>query len=205
MIGKINELRKTIKGLNELQDKFNDVDLDSLKDVGMSDDILNKLGIDINEVEESFQKSFQKKVKLEYVLDSENKELEYAYKTDSGFDIRSNERFDLHPLERRLVSTGLFVDVPERCEIQVRPKSGLAIKRGLSVVNTPGTVDYGYTGEIKVILINLSNEIQTIEVGDKIAQGVVCPVIQGGEIDLIRVNKIKNKDRNANGFGSTGN
>lgn len=204
MIGKIKEFKNTLKGLNELQEQLSSVNLDGVTDMDTSK-ILDSLGVDVDKLEEGFQKSFQKKVKLEYVLDSENKELEYAYKTDSGFDIRSNERFDLQPLERRLVSTGLFVDVPERCEIQVRPKSGLAIKRGLSVVNTPGTVDYGYTGEIKVILINLSNETQTIEVGDKIAQGVVCPVIQGGEIDLVRVNKIKNKDRNANGFGSTGN
>jgi len=204
MIGKIKEFKDTLKGLSELQEQLSSVNLDGVTNMDTSK-ILDSLGVDVDKLEDGFQKSFQKNVRLEYVLESENKELEYAYKTDSGFDIRSNERFDLQPLERKLVSTGLFVDVPERCEIQVRPKSGLAIKRGLSVVNTPGTVDYGYTGEIKVILINLSNEIQTIEVGDKIAQGVVCPVIQGGEIDLIRVNKIKNKDRNANGFGSTGN
>jgi dUTP pyrophosphatase len=204
MIGKLNEFRKTIKGLNDLQDQLGSVNLEGMTEMDTSK-ILDSLGIDVDQLEEGFQKSFDKKVRLEYVLNSENKELEYAYKTDSGFDIRSNEMFELKPLERKLVSTGLFVDVPERCEIQVRPKSGLAIKRGLSVVNTPGTVDYGYTGEIKVILINLSNEVQEINIGDKIAQGVVCPVIQGGEIDLVRVNKIKNKDRNANGFGSTGN
>ena len=204
MIGKLNEFRKTIKGLNDLQDQLGSVNLEGMTEMDTSK-ILDSLGIDVDQLEEGFQKSFDKKVRLEYVLNSENKELEYAYKTDSGFDIRSNEMFELKPLERKLVSTGLFVDVPERCEIQVRPKSGLAIKRGLSVVNTPGTVDYGYTGEIKVILINLSNEVQEINIGDKIAQGVVCPVIQGGEIDLVRVNKIKNKDRNTNGFGSTGN
>ena len=204
MIGKLNEFRKTIKGLNDLQDQLGSVNLEGMTEMDTSK-ILDSLGIDVDQLEEGFQKSFDKKVRLEYVLNSENKDLEYAYKTDSGFDIRSNEMFELKPLERKLVSTGLFVDVPERCEIQVRPKSGLAIKRGLSVVNTPGTVDYGYTGEIKVILINLSNEVQEINIGDKIAQGVVCPVIQGGEIDLVRVNKIKNKDRNTNGFGSTGN
>ena len=88
---------------------------------------------------------------------------------------------------------------------KVRPKSGLAIKRGLSVLNTPGTVDYGYTGEIKVIVFNFNNEVQTINKGDKVAQAVVCPVIQGSQIDLVRVNEIKEKDRNDNGFGSTGN
>ena len=108
-------------------------------------------------------------------------------------------------MEEHLVPTGLFLDVPERCEIQVRPKSGLAIKRGLSVLNTPGTVDYGYTGEIKVIVFNFTNEEQYIKKGDKIAQAVICPVVQGGQVDLVKVDKIQSKDRNVNGFGSTGN
>jgi dUTP pyrophosphatase len=108
-------------------------------------------------------------------------------------------------LGRALVPTGLYLNVPERCEVQVRPKSGLAIKRGLSVLNTPGTVDYGYTGEIKVIMFNLSNETQKINKGDKIAQAVICPVAQGNQVELVRVEEIKEKDRNANGFGSTGN
>ena len=204
MIGKIKEFKNTLKGLNELQEQLSSVNLDGVTDMDTSK-ILDSLGVDVDKLEEGFQKSFQKKVKLEYVLDSENKELEYAYKTDSGFDIRSNERFDLQPLERRLVSTGLFVDVPERCEIQVRPKSGLAIKRGLSVVNTPGTVDYGYTGEIKVILINLSDEEQQIKIGDKVAQAVICPVTQGFQVEFKKVDEIEEKDRSENGFGSTGN
>ena len=81
----------------------------------------------------------------------------------------------------------------------------MAIKRGLSVLNTPGTVDYGYTGEIKVIVFNFNNESQTIYKGDKIAQAVVCPVAQGNQVNLVRVEEIKEKDRNSNGFGSTGN
>ena len=121
------------------------------------------------------------------------------------FDLRSNVDISLEPFGRALVPTGIHFDVPLRCEIQVRPKSGLAIKRGLSVLNTPGTVDYGYTGEIKVIVFNMSNEVQNIFKGDKIAQAVICPVVQGGEVKLKRVNKIDDKDRNANGFGSTGN
>jgi dUTP pyrophosphatase len=103
------------------------------------------------------------------------------------------------------VPTGLFFDVPKNMEIQVRPKSGLAIKRGLTVLNTPGTVDYGYTGEIKVILINLSDEVQEINVGDKVAQAVICPVTQGFQVDFKKVDEIQEKDRSENGFGSTGN
>jgi dUTP pyrophosphatase len=142
---------------------------------------------------------------LSYVYLSENPEPEYAYSTDSGFDLRANETVTMEPFGRALIPTGLFLDVPERCEIQVRPKSGLAIKRGLSVLNTPGTVDYGYTGEIKVIVFNFTNETQVINKGDKIAQAVVCPVAQGNQINLVRVDKLRNKDRNDNGFGSTGN
>jgi dUTP pyrophosphatase len=103
------------------------------------------------------------------------------------------------------VSTGLFLNIPEGYEIQVRPKSGLAIKKGLSVLNTPGTVDQGCTGEIKVIVINMSDLAQTIEFGDKIAQAVLCPVVSGKWVTLKRVLDINNKDRGENGFGSTGN
>jgi dUTP pyrophosphatase len=134
-----------------------------------------------------------------------NQEPEYAYPTDSGFDLRANEQVTLEPFGRSLVSTGIFLDIPEGYEIQVRPKSGLAIKKGLSVLNTPGTVDQGYTGEIKVIVFNMSNETQTIEFGDKIAQAVLCPVVAGKHINLQRVLNVDDKDRGDNGFGSTGN
>ena len=109
------------------------------------------------------------------------------------------------PFERKLVSTGIHLDVPPRSEVQIRPKSGLALKKGLTVLNTPGTIDEGYTGEIKVILINLDSVSHNIQIGDKIAQAVLCPVIQGRDIELKRIEQINEKDRNENGFGSTGN
>jgi dUTP pyrophosphatase len=201
-MSKLSEFKDTMKLLKELQGN-----LGNLKDVDMQNPykVLETLGVDIDVVEKSFQDGFKQKLKVKYVYKSVNKEPEYAYSTDSGFDLRSNIKITLKSLERALVPTGLFIDVPERHEIQVRPKSGLSINKGLSVLNTPGTVDYGYTGEIKVIVINLSNEEQTIEVGDKIAQAVICPVVQGGEVEFERVMELKEKDRNANGFGSTGN
>ena len=200
MFEKLNEFRDSIKALKDLEKKMGDVDMSN------PESLLSELGVDYKELEKNFNESFQnKRVTLNYVLDSSNKEPEYAYSTDSGFDLRANEDVTLEPFGRALVPTGLYLDVPERCEVQVRPKSGLAIKRGLSVLNTPGTVDYGYTGEIKVIVFNMSNETQIIEKGDKVAQAVVCPVLQGNEVNLVRVNKIKDKDRNSNGFGSTGN
>lgn len=200
MFEKLNEFRDSIKALKDLEKKMGDVDMTN------PESLLSELGVDYKELEKNFNESFQnKRVTLNYVLDSSNKEPEYAYSTDSGFDLRANEDVTLEPFGRALVPTGLYLDVPERCEVQVRPKSGLAIKRGLSVLNTPGTVDYGYTGEIKVIVFNMSNELQIINKGDKIAQAVVCPVLQGNEVNLVRVNEIKDKDRNSNGFGSTGN
>ena len=199
MFKKFNELNDSLRALKDLESKLSDVDMSNPQE------LLNSLGVNIDEVEDSFNNNFTGIVELKYFLDSDNKEPEYAYPTDSGFDLRSNVDITLEPFGRALVPTGIHFDVPERCEIQVRPKSGLAIKRGLSVLNTPGTVDYGYTGEIKVIVFNMSNEVQSIVKGDKIAQAVVCPVVQGSEINLKRVDKIENKDRNSNGFGSTGN
>lgn len=193
MIGKINEFRDSLKTLKELEKNILDLDIESFNNINVDD--LNKV----------FINNFKQKVKLRYRLDSENTEPMYAYETDSGFDLRANETVKLSPFGRALIPTGLYLDVPEKCEIQVRPKSGLAIKKGLSVLNTPGTVDFGYTGEIKVIVFNFNDTEQIIYKGDKIAQAVVCPVIQGKEIDLIRVDKIEEKDRNENGFGSTGN
>lgn len=199
MIGKVKEIKKTLDVLKSLES-----DIDGVNNLDYSK-IFESMGVDMESVEESFNQSFRTTVDLHYYFDSENIEPEYAYSTDSGFDLRANESLTLGPLERALVGTGLHLDVPKNCEVQVRPKSGLAIKKGLSVVNTPGTVDFGYTGEIKVILINLSNETHEIKVGDKIAQAVVCPVLQGKDVVLKRVNQIVEKDRNNNGFGSTGN
>ena len=200
MFDKINEFKDTLKTLKEFEKKLTNVDLSD------PTELLDKLGVDINEIENNFNEQFDnQKLTLKYVLDSDNKEPEYAYKTDSGFDLRSNVYAVLPPFGRALIPTGLYLDVPEKCEVQVRPKSGLAIKKGLSVVNTPGTVDQGYTGEIQVILINLSNETHTIEVGDKIAQAVLCPVVSGKYVDLVQINEVTNKDRGENGFGSTGN
>jgi len=200
MIGKFNEFKDSLKALKEIESKLTHLD--------MSDptEVLKGLGVNMDDIEENFNQQYENpKITLNYVYKSENPEPEYAYSTDSGFDLRANEFVTLEPFGRALIPTGLYLDVPERCEVQVRPKSGLAIKRGLSVLNTPGTVDYGYTGEIKVIVFNFTNESQTINKGDKIAQAVVCPVAQGNQIDLVKVESIKEKDRNSNGFGSTGN
>jgi dUTP pyrophosphatase len=128
----------------------------------------------------------------------------YAYPSDSGFDLHATESVIIDPFGRALVPTGLKVSFEEGYEIQVRPKSGLAIKQGLTVLNTPGTVDQGYTGEIQVIVFNTNNTTVTIQKGMKVAQAVLCPVVQGKFVSLEKVEQIGEKDRGDNGFGSTG-
>jgi dUTP pyrophosphatase len=161
-------------------------------------------GVSIEELEKGFEE-YSPKLDVGYeMLVEDMKSPSYAYETDSGFDLFSTIETILEPLERVLIPTGLKIDIPENYEVQVRTKSGLAFNRGLMVLNSPGTVDQGYTGEIKVILFNASSQQNKIEKGMKIAQAVVCPVINGKWINLVRKEKVGSKDRNENGFGSTG-
>jgi dUTP pyrophosphatase len=127
----------------------------------------------------------------------------YATEGSSGMDIRAfiNETVTLQPLERALIPTGLFIELPQGFEAQIRPRSGLAIKQGITCLNTPGTVDADYRGEIKIILINLSNEIQSVNNGDRIAQMVIQKV---EKINWSLSVELEETERNAGGFGSTG-
>jgi len=121
----------------------------------------------------------------------------------AGMDVRANiiDPICVAPGERVLMPTGLYLEVPAGLECQVRPRSGLALKKGITVLNTPGTIDSDYRGEVGVILINLSNENFTIEPNDRIAQLVFCPVIQ---VTLIETDALESSDRGTGGFGSTG-
>jgi len=127
----------------------------------------------------------------------------YATADAAGMDLRAHleTAVTLQPLERTLLPTGLFIELPAGYEAQVRPRSGLAIKQGLTLLNTPGTIDADYRGEIKVIIINLSNEPQTIAPGDRIAQMVVSPVTQ---VKLEAVEILTTTERGNGGFGHTG-
>ncbi len=127
----------------------------------------------------------------------------YATAGSSGVDIRAylEQPIIIAPLERVLVPTGLFFEMPEHLEAQVRPRSGLAIKQGLTCLNTPGTIDADYRGEVKVILINLSNEAQTIQDGDRIAQVVFQQV---EKVVFEQVDQLNETVRGAGGFGHTG-
>jgi dUTP pyrophosphatase len=127
----------------------------------------------------------------------------YATVGSSGLDVRANieQPITLQSLERTLVPTGLFVEIPLGYEIQVRPRSGLAVKQGLTCLNTPGTIDADYRGEIKVILINLSQEPQIIQPGDRIAQLVLQTIEL---IEWKTVDQLNETDRGSGGFGHTG-
>ena len=144
------------------------------------------------------------KVEIKFINKSKNENPIYVKEGDSGFDLRADEDGLLKPLERKLVSTGLYFELPDGYELQIRPRSGLAYKKGITVLNTPGTVDTGYRGEIKVLLINLSNEEFTWEKGERIAQGVVSPRVSNDYGELVEVKKITESERGSGGFGSTG-
>ena len=128
-----------------------------------------------------------------------------AYQTElaSGFDVRAqiSASVFLQPGERALIPTGLSFEIPPGFEIQARPRSGLAAKQGISLVNTPGTIDADYRGEVKIILINLGQDVVEIKNQDRIAQLVLCPVIQA---EFVVVDELTTSDRGSGGFGSTG-
>lgn len=142
-------------------------------------------------------------VSVKIVNTSSNPLPAYATVGSSGMDIRASidAPVSLQPLERALIPTGIFVELPENYEIQVRPRSGLAVKQGITCLNTPGTIDADYRGEIKVILINLSQETQVIQPGDRIAQMVLQQV---DKINWVPAEQLEITERNAGGFGHTG-
>ncbi len=142
-------------------------------------------------------------IKVEIINKSNNPLPQYETVNSSGLDLRASIDKDviLKPLERALIPTGLYISIPDGYEAQVRPRSGLAFKHGLTVLNTPGTIDADYRGEIKVILVNLSNDDFTIKEGERICQLVFAKVEQ---VDWIQVEVLDETERGAGGFGHTG-
>jgi len=145
----------------------------------------------------------QKRIEVKVVNQSKNDLPAYETKYAAGLDLRANieEPITLAPLERALVPTGLMMEIPVGYEGQIRPRSGLAAKHGITVLNAPGTVDADYRGEVKVILVNLSNETFTINPGERIAQIVFAKHEQA---DLLPALFLSETERGAGGFGSTG-
>jgi dUTP pyrophosphatase len=142
-------------------------------------------------------------MKVKVLNHSKNDLPKYETLLSAGMDVRANltESVCLNPLERKLIPTGIFLEIPAGFECQVRPRSGLAFKNGITVLNSPGTIDADYRGEVGVILINLSNEVFVIENGERIAQLVFSKVEQ---IEFELVEALSETDRGTGGFGSTG-
>ena len=148
------------------------------------------------------------KLKIKIINNSKNPDPVYQKMGDSGFDFMADlpegETITIAPFKRALVPTGLHFQIPIGFELQVRPRSGLALKNGITVLNTPGTVDSGYRGEVKVILYNTDEMPFVIKNGDRIAQGVIAPVQFTKTTKFVRVNNLDESDRGSGGFGSTG-
>jgi len=140
---------------------------------------------------------------IKIVNKSQHASPEYATSQSAGLDLRANltEAITLKPLGRALVKTGLFIELPVGYEAQVRPRSGLAYKKGITVLNSPGTIDADYRGEIGVILVNLSEEEFIIENGERVAQMVIAKHEQANWVEVIT---LEDSERGAGGFGSTG-
>ena len=143
------------------------------------------------------------KVKVKIINKSSNALPEYATPLSAGMDLRANisESIILQPLERRLIPTGIFLQLPEGYECQIRPRSGLALKHGITVLNSPGTIDADYRGEVCVILANMSSQPFTIEKGERVCQMVVA---RHASVDWDEVDVLDETERGAGGFGHTG-
>lgn len=142
-------------------------------------------------------------MKIKIVNNSANPLPGYSTPHSAGMDLRANleQAVSLKPLERKLIPTGLFMELPEGFEAQIRPRSGLALKKGISVLNTPGTIDADYRGEIGIILVNLSDEIFVVEHGERICQMVINKV---EAIGWNQVESLEESGRGEGGFGHTG-
>ena len=186
-INQINEMRKTLLSM---------IDGDEI-----DGEVKDSLNINFSDLDEIVFNPPINKIVLKY---KSPYDLFYNYDTDSGFDLYSTEDIIIPPFGRVLVPTGTYFDIPQGHEIQIRSKSGLAIKQGLMVLNSPGTVDEGYAGEVKVIIFNVNNSEFTIDKGMKVAQAVLTRCQQGASVNLKKVDDLQDKDRNDNGFGSTG-
>lgn len=189
----------------DLQEEMNKIKFSLMKesDENLYKEISDDFGIDLRGLEDEMKKSLAK-VDLSYTSEDSTVKLKYNYITDSGFDLYSTKDILIDGFGRALVPTGIRFDIGEGFEIQVRSKSGLALKQGLMVLNSPGTVDEGYTGEVQVIIFNTNKEPFQITKGMKVAQAVLSKCYSGRVVNLVKVDNINDKDRGDNGFGSTG-
>jgi len=141
--------------------------------------------------------------KIRIVNNSDNPIPQYETSGSVGLDMRAHlkEPIMLKPLQRALIPTGIYIELPDGLEAQIRPRSGLALKKGLSVLNAPGTIDSDYRGEIKILMINLSNESTVINTGERIAQMIINKI---EKVELLEVDELNETERGEGGFGHTG-
>jgi len=196
MENEIDLLQQELKNLlRQLQQETGETDSFEIEEIA---------GVNLKELEKAFDESNPRMLLQFTKIHPDAVTPSYAYPSDSGFDLHSCVDTVVPANGRVLVPTGLILKFDESSEIQIRPKSGLALNHGLTVLNTPGTVDYGYLGEIKVILFNTTDKDFVVEKGMKIAQAVLCPVFNGKVVDFEEVDSFEDTDRSSNGFGSTG-
>lgn len=191
--------------LENLKQYLVDTDDDEIIDeTDMESFIQNMFGMSMEEYSGAIEDAMKTKTLGYKKVSPDAVDPKYNYEKDSGFDLHSIEDLTLPGLSRAMVGTGLAFNIPDGYEIQVRPKSGLAINYGLTVLNTPSTIDGGYVGEVKVILFNTSRETYEVKKGMKIAQAVLCPVQQGKYVNFENLDELPQTDRGSDGFGSTG-
>ena len=197
--------------MSDNPEDFSDKELESLlEEIKVLNQFsMDNTGTDFGEYfKEMFNYDFVEKDKTttKFVNKSNNPDPTYAKEGDSGFDLRAfiEEPITLKPLERKLIPTGLSFELPPNTELQVRPRSGMALKHGISCLNTPGTVDEGYRGDVGIIAVNLSNEDYTIEPGERIAQAVIMNVIGHRVSNLEKVETLTETERGDTGYGSSG-
>jgi dUTP pyrophosphatase len=182
----------------------------------MKERILDIINPDIDYTQEDFDKEFSNfsytndsfKMNINFVNKSNNKNPKYETSGSAGFDLRADLKIEVTISAKggiAIIPTGLYFELPSNFEMQIRPRSGLAAKNGITVLNSPGTIDSDYRGEIKVILINHGHEDFKVNNGDRIAQGVIASVVNENIFNFNQVNEISdNTERSSGGFGSTG-
>ena len=190
-----------LKKLQRLESEIND-DTDDVELIGELNTIIDGL------TKESQSGNVKNSIsaRLKYVNESTNPDPTFAKEGDSGFDVRAFIPHPTHipPGKIKLIPTGLYFEVEKGLEVQIRSRSGLAANKGVMVLNSPGTLDSGYRGELKIILANLGEFPLSVENGDRIAQAVVCPVYGEGKLVIEKVGKLSNSERSDGGFGHTG-
>ena len=204
IIKDIKKLKETINEINEL--------IPTSETLPETDKFLKKWKEHEEKVNNSFmvnnKQAIKPKIEIKFLNKSSNVDPDYFHEGDSGFDFRANlnekEPITIPPQGIKLIPTGLYFEVPRGYELQVRPRSGLALKNGITVLNTPGTVDSNYRGEVSIILIDLGEKPFNVVNGDRIAQGVISPVLDKVWGELNKVSTLNTSNREKGGFGSTG-